>query len=146
LAKPWGVEQREEEALDRRSCLALTAVGAAGLATALPARAVTLPIVLYVDLSVDPAKEKEFLNAYHTHFKPVAKKHEGYVDLTVAKIDKVMQGQGPAKTVNYRFQLTWATEDLRQKWVASAEHVANWPLLEKTLTDKNYTVILTHAV
>ena len=64
----------------------------------------------------------------------------------MAKIDKVLQGTGPAKSVNYRFQLTWASEDLRQKWVASADHVANWPLLEKTLTDKNYTVILTHAV
>jgi hypothetical protein len=113
----------------------------------LPARAAAgLPIVLYVDLSVDPKREKEFLDAYHTHFKPVAKKHEGYVDLTVAKIDKVLQGAGPSTSVNYRFQLTWASEELRQKWVASAEHVANWPLLEKTLTDKNYPVILTHAV
>ena len=134
--------------MDRRSCLTLTALGAAGLAISLPARAATaaLPIVLYVDLSVDPAKEKDFLAAYHNHFKPVARKHEGYVDLTVAKIDKVLQGAGPAKSVNYRFQLTWASEDLRQKWVASADHVANWPLLEKTLTDTNYTVILTHAV
>ena len=132
--------------MDRRSCLTLTALGAAGLAMSLPARAAALPIVLYVDLSVDPAKEKDFLDAYHTHFKPVAKKHEGYVDLTIAKIDKVMQGPSPAKGVNYRFQLTWASEELRQKWVASADHVANWPLLEKTLIDKNYPVILTHAV
>lgn len=112
-----------------------------------PARAAAgLAIVLYVDLSVDPKREQEFLDAYRTHFKPVARKHEGYVDLTVAKIDKILQGAGPAKAVNYRFQLTWASEELRQKWVASADHVANWPLLEKTLTDKNYPVILTHAV
>ena len=130
--------------MDRRFCL--TALGAAGLAMMLPARAAALPIVLYVDLSVDRSREKEFLAAYHEHFKPVAEKHEGYVDLTVAKIDKVLQGIGPAKTVNYRFQLTWASEMLRQKWVASADHIANWPLLEKTLTEKNYTVILTHAV
>jgi hypothetical protein len=132
--------------LDRRSCLTLTALGAAGLAMTPPARAAALPIVLYVDLSVDPSREKEFLAAYHEHFKPVAKNHEGYIDLTVAKIEKVLQGTGPAKTVNFRFQLTWASEMLRQKWVASADHVANWPLLEKTLTDKNYTVILTQAV
>jgi hypothetical protein len=89
--------------LDRRSCLTPTALGATSLAMSLPARAATaLPIVLYVDLSVDPAKEKDFLAAYHDHFKPVAKKHEGYVDLTVAKIDKVLQGAGPAKSVNYR--------------------------------------------
>ena len=142
-----GQNNNWEDELDRRSCLTLTALGAAGLAMSLPARAAgALPIVLYVDLSVDPAKEKQFLAAYHDHFKPVARKHEGYVDLTVAKIDKVLQGTGPAKSVNYRFQLTWASEELRQKWVASADHVANWPLLEKTLADKNYTVILTHAV
>jgi len=77
-------------------------MSAASLAMRLPAHAAALPIVLYVDLSVDPAKEKDFLNAYHTHFKPVARKQEGYVDLTIAKIDKVMQGAGPAKGVNYR--------------------------------------------
>jgi len=135
--------------MDRRSCIqwgSLMAVGAAGLAMTPPARGGGLPIVLYVDLSVDPAREKEFLDAYHTHFKPVARKHEGYVDLTVARIDKVLQGTAPTKGVNYRFQLTWQSETLRQKWVASPDHVANWPLLEKTLVDKNYTVILTHAV
>lgn len=133
--------------MNRRSCLqTIAALGAAGMALAPSQAAEGKPIVLYVDLSVDPAREREFLDAYHNHFKPVAKTHEGYVDLTVAKIDKVLQGTGPAKSVNYRFQLTWQSEALRQKWVASAEHVANWPLLEKTLTDKNYTVILTHAV
>ena len=51
--------------MDRRSCLALTALGATGLAMSLPARAATaLPIVLYVDLSVDPAREKEFLATF----------------------------------------------------------------------------------
>jgi hypothetical protein len=57
-----------------------------------------------------------------------------------------LQGAGPAKGVNYRFQLTWQSEALRQKWVASDDHVKSWPLLEKTLSDKNYTVILTQVV
>jgi len=133
--------------MDRRSCLGMAVLGAAATALKMPsASAAELPIVLYVDLSVDPAREREFLAAYHDHFKPVAKKHEGYVDLTIAKIQKTLQGAGPAKGVNYRFQLTWQNEALRQRWVASDEHVKNWPLLEKTLADKNYTVILTQAV
>jgi len=133
--------------MDRRSCLGLAALGATAIALKPPrAEAATLPIVLYVDLAVDPAREAEFLAAYHNHFKPVAKKHDGYVDLTIARIEKTLQGAGPAKGINYRFQLTWRSEALRQKWVASDDHVKNWPLLEKTLTDKNYTVILTQAV
>lgn len=133
--------------MDRRSCLGMAVFGAAAMTVKAPqARAATLPIVLYVDLSVAPAREAEFLAAYHNHFKPLAKKHEGYVDLTIAKIEKTLQGASPAKGVNYRFQLTWQNEALRQKWVASDDHVKNWPLLEKTLTDKNYTVILTQAV
>ena len=133
--------------MDRRSCLGMAAFGAAALALkASPASAATLPVILYVDLSVEPAREAEFLAAYHDHFKPVAKKHEGYVDLTIVKIEKTLQGTGPAKGVNYRFQLTWQNEGLRQKWVASNDHVRNWPLLENTLTDRNYTVILTQVV
>ena len=73
--------------MDRRSCLTLTALGAAGLAGRLPALAATaLPIVLYVDLSVDPAKEKDFLAAYHDHFKPVA--YAGTPDFIKILIDK----------------------------------------------------------
>jgi len=133
--------------MDRRSCLGLGALGVAAMTLKAPeAHAAALPIVLYVDLSVAPAREAEFLAAYHNHFKPVAKKHDGYIDLTIARIEKTLQGAGPAKGVNFRFQLTWQNEALRQKWVASDDHVKNWPLLEKTLTDKNYTVILTQAV
>jgi len=39
------------------------------------------PIVLYVDLSVDPVKEQEMLHNFHTIFKPVATKFPGYVDV-----------------------------------------------------------------
>lgn len=131
--------------MNRRSCIMMAAMAAATI-KAVPAAAANGPIILYCDLAVDPAREAEFLSAYHNNFKPVAKKHEGYVDLTVARLDKTLQGTAPAKNINYRFQLTWQSEALRQKWVASADHVKNWPLLEKTLADKNYTVILTHTV
>jgi len=103
------------------------------------------PIVLYVDMQVDPAKEKEMLKNYHTLFKPAAVKYPGYVDLKIVKLRSALQGTAPAG-MNYRFQLTYQTEEMRQKWVASAIHLKVWPTIENTLVSKNYTVLLCDAV
>jgi len=104
------------------------------------------PIVLYCDLPVDPAREQEMLDAYHQHFKPIAERHEGYVDLKIVKLRKVIQGgPAPAPSINYRFQLTYRSEALRQKWIASEDHKRSWPLIENTLTDKGYLVLLTDS-
>src|SRR5579862_9145704 len=65
------------------------------------------PIVLYCDMPVDPAREQEMLDHYHNDFKPVAEKFEGYIDLKIVKLRKVMQGTPPPKSINYRFQLTY---------------------------------------
>jgi hypothetical protein len=54
--------------------------------------------------------------------------------------------QGPAPGFDCRVQLSWQSEARRQKSVASNDHVKNWPLLEKILADKNYSVLLTHTV
>lgn len=105
------------------------------------------PIVLYCDLAIDPAREQEMLDAYHNHFKPVAEKHRGYIDLKMLKLRQVIQGgPAPAKSINYRFQLTYESEELRQKWIVSADHVKYWPMIENTVTDKGYLVLLTDAV
>ena len=133
--------------MNRRYWLKLaTLAGAAGLVAAEKTPA-GRPIVLYCDLPVDPAREQEMLDAYHKHFKPVAERHEGYIDLKIVKLRKVIQGgPAPAKSINYRFQLTYQSEELRQKWIASEPHQKNWPLIENTLTDKGYLVLLTDAV
>lgn len=105
------------------------------------------PIVLYCDLAIDPAREQEMLDAYHKHFKPIAQKHRGYVDLKMLKLRKVIQGgPAPARNINYRFQLTYESEALRQQWIASADHARYWPMIENTVADKNYLVLLTDAV
>jgi hypothetical protein len=105
------------------------------------------PIVLYCDLAVDPAREQEMLDAYHNHFKPIAQKHRGYIDLKMLKLRKVIQGgPAPAKSINYRFQLTYESEELRQRWIASADHARYWPMIENTVVDKGYLVLLTDAV
>jgi hypothetical protein len=116
-------------------------LGAASSLSAAPAR----PIVLEVDLSVDPAREKEMLDNFHNTFKPVAIKHPGYIDVKMLKLRSALMGKAPAD-LNYRFQLVYESEELRQKWVASAEHIRVWPTIEKTLKSKDYRVLLFDAV
>ena len=63
------------------------------------------------------------------------------VEAMHTKLRTALQGSAPAG-VNYRFSLTYRSEELRQKWVASPEHQRVWPTIENTLTSKNYTVLL----
>jgi heme-degrading monooxygenase HmoA len=123
----------------RTSLKTILAVGAtaAGALAAAPGRA----IQLHVDLAVDPAREKEMLHNFETIFRPEAARHPGYIDVKMLKMRTALQGSAPAG-VNYRFSLTYRSEELRQKWVASPEHQRVWPTIENTLTSKNYTVLL----
>jgi heme-degrading monooxygenase HmoA len=99
------------------------------------------PIQLHVDLAVDPAKEKEMLKNFETIFRPAASKQPGYIDVKMLKLRTAVMGKAPAG-VNYRFNLTFKSEELRQKWVASDIHQKVWPTIENTLAHKNYSVIL----
>ena len=59
--------------MKRRTCLkTLLAAGAAHASS--QAAEPTRPIVLHVDLAVDPAKEKEMLKNFETVFRPAASK------------------------------------------------------------------------
>jgi len=124
----------------RRTCLK-TIVAAGASASGVLAAGTRRPIQLHVDLAVDPAKEKEMLHNFETIFRPEAAKHPGYIDVKMLKLRTALQGSVPAG-VNYRFSLTYQSEELRQKWVASAEHQRVWPTIENTLSSKNYTVLL----
>ena len=123
----------------RTSLKTILAAGAtaAGALAADPGRA----IQLHVDLAVDPAREKEMLHNFETIFRPEAAQHPGYIDVKMLKLRTALQGSAPAG-VNYRFSLTYRSEQLRQKWAASPEHQRVWPTIENTLTSKNYTVLL----
>src|SRR6478609_9161041 len=124
----------------RRSYLSAMLTGLAALKTA-SAQKTKNPIVLYCDLAVDPAREQEMLHNFRTIFKPAAVKFPGYIDVKMLKLRSALQGSAPAG-VNYRFQLTYQSEEMRQKWVASDVHQKAWPTIEKTLSSKNYTVLL----
>jgi len=118
---------------------------AAGTASAAASAAdAAHPILLHVDLTVDPAKEKEMLKNFETIFRPAATKFNGYIDVKMLKLRSTLQGKAPAG-VNYRFALTYQSEELRQKWVASDVHQKVWPTIENTLANKNYTVMLFDA-
>lgn len=105
------------------------------------------PIVLYCDLAIDPAREEEMLQHYHRDFKPAAEKFDGYIDLKMLKLRKVLQGgPRPPEDINYRFQLTFESEEKRQIWIASDVHSKVWPLIEDTVTNRDYIVLLTDAV
>lgn len=126
--------------MKRRSYLkAMLAAGT--VAAPLLAADAAHPILLHVDLTVDPAKEKEMLKNFETIFRPAASKMQGYIDVKMLKLRSTLKGKAPAG-VNYRFALTYQSEELRQKWVASDVHQKVWPTIEKTLANTNYTVML----
>jgi hypothetical protein len=97
--------------------------------------------MLHVDLAVDPKQEKDMLQNFHTVFRPAAAKFTGFIDVKMIKLRSAVMGSAPAG-LNYRFVLTYQSEELRQKWVASDTHQKVWPTIEKTLLSKNYTVLL----
>ena len=107
-----------------------------------PARAQTRHIRLYVEMDVAPGREREMLDAFHNTFVPEAVRHDGYIRVKMLKRRSVVQGTAPAAH-NYRFELEFESEDLRQKWIASPEHQRVWPLVERTMTtQKDYPVVL----
>ena len=105
------------------------------------------PIVLHCDLTVDPAREKEMVHHFHTVFSPAAKTFAGFIDVKMLKLRTTIQGQPPPAGINYRFQLTYQTEELRQKWVNSDTHTKVWAGIGATLKDpKTFQVLLFDVV
>ena len=93
-------------------------------------------------MEVPAAREREMLDAFHNTFVPEAVKHEGYIRVKMLKRRSFIQGSAPVEH-NYRFELEFESEELRQKWIASAGHQRVWPLVERTMkTQKDYPVVL----
>jgi antibiotic biosynthesis monooxygenase (ABM) superfamily enzyme len=129
--------------MKRRTCLATLATVASGALTPLALAADPAhPIQVHVDMSVDPAKEKDMLRHFEQDFKPAAAKFPGYIDVKIVKLRSAFQGIAPAG-LNYRFILTYENEQLRQKWIASDIHQKVWGMLENTMrNNKDYAVLL----
>ena len=123
----------------------LAATAAFGLGRYAP-RAAAAPkgkhIRLYVEMDVAPAREREMLDTFHRVFVPEAEKHAGYIRVKMLKRRAILQGTAPANH-NYRFELEFESEELRQKWIASAAHQRVWPQVERHMTTlKDYPVVL----
>jgi len=121
----------------------IATAGALGLGRFVtPARAQTKHIRLYVEMDVAPAREREMLETFHNAFVPEAVKHQGYIRVKMLKRRTILQGTAPANH-NYRFELEFENEELRQQWIASAAHQRVWPPVERTMTTlKDYPVVL----
>ena len=106
------------------------------------AEAQTKHIRLYVEMEVPAAREREMLETFHSVFVPEAVKHQGYIRVKMLKRRSVLQGNAPAQH-NYRFELEFESEELRQQWIASAAHQRVWPQVERCMkTTKDYPVVL----
>ena len=102
----------------------------------------TKHIRLYVEMDVPPAREREMLETFHNTFVPEAVKHAGYVRVKMLKRRTILQGTAPTQH-NYRFELEFESEELRQQWIASAGHQRVWPQVERCMTTlKDYPVVL----
>jgi heme-degrading monooxygenase HmoA len=99
------------------------------------------PIQLHADLAVDPGKEGEMLRFFAEKFRPAAAQQPGFIDMRMLKLMSALRGV-PPPGANYQFVLTFSSEALRQKWIATDTHKQLWPILEGMLTDRNYSRLL----
>lgn len=98
-------------------------------------------IQLHLDLTVDPAKEKELKKNFKEVFKPAMAKQPGFLHVYMLKLREVKQGKLP-EGANYRLVINFKSEQARLAWVKTNDHQAAWPTIENTLKTKNYTVFL----
>jgi hypothetical protein len=125
-----------------KSAVAAAAAALGFTRFATPARAQTKHIRLYVEMDVAPAREKEMLEIFHNLFVPEAVRHQGYIRVKMLKRRAILQGTAPPQH-NYRFELEFESEELRQQWIASAGHQRVWPPVERMMTtQKDYPVVL----
>ena len=99
------------------------------------------PIQLHADLAIDPAREADALHYFEAVYRPTAMQFEGYIDLQLLKLQAALVGTAPVG-INYRFSITFTSEALRRKWVASDAHQEVWGTLETFLTKHEYDFLL----
>ena len=98
-------------------------------------------IQVHGDLAIDPAREAEAIRYFETVYQPTARAFEGYLDLHLLKLEKAVAGTAPPG-VNYRFSISFSSEALRQRWVASTEHERVWGALDAFLTTHDVDFLL----
>jgi len=103
------------------------------------------PIQLHADLAIDPEREVEAVRYFEAVYRSAASRFDGYIDLRLLKLQAALVGSAPAG-INYRFSITFTSEDLRQKWVASDAHQEVWGTLETFLTKRDHDFLLFEVI
>jgi hypothetical protein len=98
-------------------------------------------VQLHCDLAIDSTRAADAEHYFETVYRPAAMSFDGYVDLQLLKLQSVLAGQAPAG-VNYRFSITYESEELRMVWVRSDVHQVVWPTLQTYLTSDNFDFLL----
>src|SRR5215470_17849605 len=99
------------------------------------------PIELHCDLDVDPAKESNLVNTFHTTFAPTMARQPGFVSVTLLKLEAAKHGPAPANA-SHRLVISFETEEKRVAWVATDDHQRVWPQMEKNLRGAKFTAVL----
>ena len=102
-------------------------------------------VQLHCDLAIDPKKVADAEHYFETVYRPAAMQFEGYIDLRLLKLRAVLAGQAAAGA-NYRFSITYESEELRQKWVQSDVHQVVWPALQSHLTSNDFDFLLFEVI
>ena len=91
-----------------------------------------MSIQLHCDLQVAAGHESEIERVFMEIFSPVMARQEGFVEVKFLKL--ITSYKGNPEPWNYRLLIGFTTEELRQAWVASADHQVVWPQMEQHLT------------
>lgn len=103
------------------------------------------PIQVHGDLAIDASRAAEAVHYFETVYRPTAERFEGFLDLRLLELVTAVTGTAPPG-INYRFSISFTSEALRQRWVASPEHQEVWGALDAFLTDHDVTFLLFDAI
>jgi mannose-6-phosphate isomerase-like protein (cupin superfamily) len=87
-------------------------------------------IVLQMDFVVTKENAEAFEKMYTSIYVPAMTVQPGYLESKMLRMypDSVSrQIEAEPSTYNYQIQISFATEEARRKWVASAQHLIAWP-------------------
>jgi heme-degrading monooxygenase HmoA len=126
--------------MNRRKAV-ITAFASAAALNAQSKKGADQTIQLHVDMSVDPAKEKDLKKNFKETFKPAMSKHPGFLHVYMLKLREAKAGKAP-EGANYRLVINFKSEEDRLDWVKSDIHQRVWPTIEGTFKVKSYTAIL----
>ncbi|MEZ5041236.1 MAG: cupin domain-containing protein [Saprospiraceae bacterium] len=87
-------------------------------------------MVLQMDFVVDKANAQAFEKMYYAIYVPAMTVQKGYLSSKLLRLfpeNVAKEIEAEPTTYNYQIQISFATEQDRRNWVASAQHQIAWP-------------------